>query len=197
MYCLIMTENISLVFFIIVILLIYFAVYYVSELIIKNELQKKKTKRISNSKIYKTITRHGEDFDSEFPFNPNLDEFWTRLFAKLLDYAIYVSIFYLIEFLLNDISRYPLVLAFLALFLINPIFESLTGRTFGKLCHGLRVIDDFGEIPSFLTAFIKNLLQLSSIIFYVFSSASLLEEEIFFHNKRTFTYTIWNSLASY
>ena len=175
-----------------VLILTYFTLYYLSKFIIKYELQKKKTKRISNAKTYKTVTRRGENFEYEFPLNPNLDEFWIRLFAKVFDYGLYLGIFYLIDRILIEKSTYPYLLAFLALFIINPIFESLTGRTFGKYVFGMRVIDDFGENPSFLTSFIKNLLQLFSIAFYVLSSATILEDEMFFHNKRTFTYTIWN-----
>jgi len=98
----------------------------------------------------------------------------------------------LIDKYLTEINLYPFLVAFLSLFVINPIFESLTGRTFGKYIFGMRVIDDFGDNPSFLTSFIKNLLQLFSIAFYILSSATILEDEMFFHNKRTFTYTIWN-----
>lgn len=173
-------------------LLLYLALYYLSEWIIKIELKKKKTNRISNAKTYKTITRRGKKYDYEFPLNPNIDAFWIRLFAKLFDYGIYLGVFYLIDRYLTEIKLYPFLVAFLALFVINPIFESLTGRTFGKYIFGMRVIDDFGDNPSFLTSFIKNLLQLLSIAFYILSSATILEDEIFFHNKRTFTYTIWN-----
>ncbi|WP_051435796.1 RDD family protein [Tenacibaculum sp. 47A_GOM-205m] len=173
-------------------LLLYLALYYLSEWIIKIELKKKKTNRISNAKTYKTITRRGEKYDYEFPLNPNIDGFWIRLFAKLFDYGIYLGIFYLIDRYLTEIKLYPFLVAFFALFVINPIFESLTGRTFGKYIFGMRVIDDFGGNPSFLTSFIKNLLQLFSIAFYILSSATILEDEMFFHNKRTFTYTIWN-----
>ncbi|QXP52849.1 RDD family protein [Cellulophaga sp. HaHa_2_1] len=173
-------------------LLAYFVLYYLSDSIIKIELQKKKTKRISNCKTYKTITRRGENFEYEFPLNPNLDKFWLRLLAKILDYGCYLSLFYLINTMLIEKSPSPFLLAFLALFLINPILESLLGKTFGKYLFGMRVIDDYGENPSLLTCFIKNILQLFSIIFYTLSSATILEDEMFFHNKRTFTYTIWN-----
>ena len=173
-------------------LLLYLALYYLSEWIIKIELKKKKTNRISNAKTYRTITRRGEQYDYEFPLNPNIDGFWIRLSAKLLDYGIYLGVSYLIDRYLTEVNLYPFLFAFLALFVINPIFESLTGRTFGKYIFGMRVIDDFGENPSFLTSFIKNLLQLFSIAFYILSSTTILEDEMFFHNKRTFTYTIWN-----
>jgi len=175
-----------------VLILSYFVLYYLSKFIINCELKKKKTNRISNAKTYKTITRRGEKYDYEFPLNPNIDGFWIRLFAKLLDYGIYLGFFYLIDRLLTETNLYPFLLAFFALFIVNPIFESLTGRTFGKYVFRMRVIDDFGENPSFLTSFIKNLLQLFSIAFYILSSATILEDEMFFHNKRTFTYTIWN-----
>ena len=175
-----------------VLILLYFIVFYLSKYVINNELKKKKTNRISNAKTYKTITRQGEKYDYEFPLNPNIDGFWIRLFAKLFDYGIYLGLFYLIDRLLIEINLYPFLIAFLALFIINPIFESLIGSTFGKYVFGMRVIDDFGENPSFLTSFIKNLLQLFSIVFLILSSSTILEDEMFFHNKRTFTYTIWN-----
>ena len=170
----------------------YFIVYYLLKYIINNELKKKKTNRISNAKTYKTITKRGEKYDYEFPLNPNIDGFWNRLFAKLIDYGIYLGLFYLIDRLLIEINLYPFLIAFLALFIINPICESLTGSTFGKYVFGMRVIDDFGENPSILTSFIKNLLQLFSIVFLILSSSTILEDEMFFHNKRTFTYTILN-----
>jgi len=179
-------------FFFGVLILLYFIVYYLSKFIINNELKKKKTNRISNARTYKTITRRGEKYDYEFPLNPNIDGFWIRLFAKLFDYGVYLSFFYLIDWFLTEINSQPYLIAFFALFIINPIFESLTGRTFGKYVFGMRVIDDFGENPSFLTSFIKNLLQLFSIVFLILSSSTIYEDEIFFHNKRTFTYTIWN-----
>jgi uncharacterized RDD family membrane protein YckC len=163
-----------------------------SKYIINNELKKKKTNRLSNVITYKTITRQGEKYDYEFPLNPNIDGFWIRLFAKLFDYGIYLGLFYLIDRLLIEINLYPFLIGFLALFIINPISESITGSTFGKYVFGMRVIDDFGENPSFLTSFIKNLLQLFSIVFLILSSSTILEDEMFFHNKRTFTYTIWN-----
>lgn len=175
--------------------LIFFGVFilcYLSEYIINNELKKKKTNRISNVKTYRTITRQGEKFDYEFPLNPNIDGFWIRLFAKLFDYGIYFGLFFLMNRLLIAINLYPFLIAFLALFIMNPIFESLTGSTFGKYVFGMRVMDDFGENPSFLTSFIKNLLQLLSIVFLILASSTVLENEMFFHNKRTFTYTIWN-----
>ncbi|ADV47509.1 hypothetical protein I2486_00625 [Cellulophaga sp. E16_2] len=68
-----------------VVLLAYFVLHFLAEFIIKIELQKKKTKRISDCKTYKTITRRGENFEYEFPLNPNLDEFWLRLSAKVID----------------------------------------------------------------------------------------------------------------
>ena len=175
-----------------ILILAYLTLYYLSNFIIKIELQKKKTKRISNSKTYKTITRRGESIEYEFSLNPNLDGFWIRLFAKTFDYGFYLSVFYLIDRFLIEESLYPFLLAFLALFLINPILETLTGRTFEKYVFGMRVIDDFGETPSFLTSLIKNLLQLFSIALIILTSTTLLEDEMFFHNKRTFTYTIWN-----
>lgn len=188
-----MTNDFSfeLIFFGVLILL-YFTVYYLSKYIINNELKKKRTNRISNAKTYKTITRRGEKFNYEFPLNPNIDGFWIRLFAKFFDYGIYIGFFYLIDKLLTGINLYPFLIAFFGLFIINPISESLTGRTFGKYVFGMRVIDDFGENPSFLTSFIKNLLQLFSIVFLILSSSTILEDEMFFHNKRTFTYTIWD-----
>lgn len=183
--------TLELIFFGVLILL-YFIIYYLSKYIINNELKKKKTNRISNIKTYKTVTRRGKKYDYEFSLNPNIDGFWIRLLAKLFDYGFYLSLFYFIDRLLIEINLNPFLIAFLALFIINPISESLTGSTFGKYVFGIRVIDDFGENPSFLTSFVKNLLQLFSIVFLILSSSIILEDEMFFHNKRTFTYTIWN-----
>ena len=193
MLCLIMTNNFTfeLIFFGVLILM-YFIVYYLSKHIINNELKKKKTNRISNARTYKTITRRGEKYDYEFLLNPNIDGFWIRFLAKVFDFGIYLGLFYSTDRLLLEVNLFPFLIAFLALFIINPISESLTGSTFGKYVFGMRVIDDFGENPSFLTSFVKNLLQLFSIVFLILSSSTILEDEMFFHNKRTFTYTIWD-----
>ena len=180
------------IIFLAVLILSYFGVYYLSNYLINYEPKKKNTNRISNAKTYKTITRRGQEYDYEFPLNPNIGGFWIRFFAKLSDYSIYAGSFYLFDKMFTEINYYPFVIAFLSLFIINPIFESLTGKTLGKYIFGMRVIDDFGDNPSFLTSFIKNLLQLLSIVFLILSSSTLLEDEMFFHNKRTFTYTIWN-----
>ena len=184
---------IYLILFYLILLVVYISFCYLSEYLIKIELQKKVTKRISETKTYKTITRRGKSFDYEFPLNPNLDEFWIRFFAKILDYSIYLGVLYLIDNFLKGLYISPFVLAFLALFLISPIFETLYGKTFGKFILRLRVMDDFGENPSFLMSYIKNSLQLFAIIFFIISNETLSEDDtFFFHNKKTFTYTIWN-----
>ena len=188
-----MNDYIFELFFFGVLILVFFVIYYLFKFIIKKELLKKKTKRISNSKTVKIITRRGEDFEYEFPLNPNIDEFWIRLFAKVLDYGFYLGIFYPIDRILIEKILYPYLLAFLALFIINPIFESFTGRTFGKYVLGMRVIDDFGGNPSLLISFIKNSFQCFVIVgIFMGSNITDLEGTIFLHNKTTFTYTIWN-----
>lgn len=174
-----------------ILILAYLTLYYLSTFLIKNELQKKKTKQISKTKTLKIIKRKGEDFEYEFPLNPNLEEFWLRLIVKVLDYGFYLSVFYVIDtFLFKDYFN-PYLFSFLALFIINPIFECLTGKTFGKYIFGMRVIDDFGDNPSLITSLIKGILQLFSIPLFVLSSGTIMEDEMFFHNKRTLTYTIW------
>jgi len=190
-----MIDNIVFeIFFLTVGLRVYLGIYYASNFLINNELKKKNTKRISNTKTHKTITRRGEEYDYEFPLNPNIDRFWFRFFAKLVDYGIYLGVFYYFNQLFAEVNLYPYVLAFIALFVINPIAETLTGRTLGKYIFGMRVIDDFGDNPSLIISFLKNFFQLVTIVFFILSQSELsdYEYEIFFHNKRTFTYTIWN-----
>lgn len=187
-----MNDFLPYLLFIIALAIVYFIIDFFSDFLIKKELNKKTTNRISNTKTYNTITRRDEKHEYEFPFNPNVDGFWIRAFAKILDYIIYLTLFFLIEKFSIEIITYPFLASFLALFFLNPIFESITGTTFGKFICGLRVIDDFGENPSIVICLIKNLLQLSMIVLIITTSISVLEEKMFYHNTKTFTYTIWN-----
>jgi hypothetical protein len=47
-------------------------------------------------------------------------------------------------------------------------------------------------VPSLLRAYLKNLLQLFNILFYVLSESIIWFDTFYFHNKLTATYTIWN-----
>ena len=171
------------------IILIYYGLNYFSEQLILKEY-KNIENRISKTKIHKTVSRRNELFEYEFPLNPNLEKFNLRFLAKLIDFGFYYLISVFIKNNFESLEFVPFFTAFLSLFLINPIFEFLTGKTVGKFIFGLEVIDDKGTKPSFLISYMKNLLQLGIIIVFVASYSSFWEDEIFFHNKKTLTYTI-------
>lgn len=171
---------------------LYLLINYGSKKIIRYELNKKHTKRISQTKITKTITRRGKEYDYEFPLAPNLDGFRIRLLAKVIDFVFYLAMFYALDTYVLQLGPIKYLYAFLSMFMINPFFEAFTGRTIGKFICRLRVIDDFGDSPSLLTSFLKNILQLSSLIFHAFSNYEIVDDDVYYHNKKTYTYTIWN-----
>ena len=162
--------------------------YFTKKLVIKEYATVKN--RVSKTKIQKTISRRNQLHDYEFTLNPNLEKFNLRLLVKVIDLATYYLILNFVNENYNDIKFVVFFPAFLALFLINPILESLWGRTIGKFIFGLEVIDDRALRPSFLISYLKNLLQLGTVIVYISSHVRFWEDELFFHNKKTLTYTI-------
>ncbi|ADV50819.1 hypothetical protein Celal_3557 [Cellulophaga algicola DSM 14237] len=151
--------------------------------------------KISELKTYKTINRKAKSgkyisIDFEFKYNPNVKKFNLRILSKLLDFLFYYGLFFLIS-AYTDFNMHPVLLALLCLFLINPILETLTGRTFGKLLLGFEVIDDYCNKPSVLRSFAKNKLQFLNLIVYAISEGTAWSEDIYYHNEKTLTYTIW------
>ncbi len=177
------------IIFVIFIFLLYFGLNYFSEQLVVKEYENIEN-RISKTKIRKTISRRNELFEYEFPFNPNLEKFYLRFFAKVIDFGFYYFISIVIKNNFENLAFFPFFTAFLSLFLINPLFEFFTGKTVGKFIFGLEVIDDKGAKPSFLMSYVKNLLQLGIIVVFIASYSTFWEDEIFFHNKKTLTYTI-------
>ncbi len=154
------------------------------------------TIKISDLKTYKTVNRRNKFGDIEptqfaFAYNPNVEKFNLRLLCKIIDFLFYYGLTFLAEKYLG-INTNPVLVSFVLLFTLNPILESLTGRTLGKLLIGLQVIDDSCKAPSLLRAYLKNLLQLFNILFYVLSESIIWFDTFYFHNKLTATYTIWN-----
>ena len=167
--------------------------YCFSKRIINKELAKKKTKRISKSTNKKTIYRHGKAYIYELPLIQEVDLLNTRIFSKILDLALYLIILILIGKISNETSYLILPIAIAGLFIVNPITEHLSGRTFGKFILGLRVLDDFGENPTLIISFSKHIFQFTAIIFSPFRIRTLFyEPNGFYHNKKTFTHTILN-----
>ncbi len=126
-----------------------------------------------------------------FTYNPNVEKFNLRLLCKIIDFLFYYGLTLIAEKFLG-LSTSPVLVSFVLLFTLNPVLESLTGRTVGKLLIGLQVIDDSCKAPSLLRAYLKNLLQLFNILFYVLSESIIWFDTFYFHNKLTATYTIWN-----
>lgn len=174
---------------ILIVYIIYYGLNQLTERIVKNEYLNA-TNRISKTKIIKTISRRNELYDYEFALNPNLEKLSLRLLAKVIDFVFYLIIFYSLKSNIEILKIIPFFIAFMSLFLLNPLFEFLTGKTVGKFSLGLEVIDDTARKPSFLISYLKNLLQLGLIFIYISSYSSFWEDELFFHNQKTLTYTI-------
>ncbi|MBU2997366.1 RDD family protein [Cellulophaga baltica] len=154
------------------------------------------TVKISDLKTYKTVNRRNtfggiEPTQFEFKYNPNVEKFNLRLLCKVIDFLFYYWVTLIAEKYLG-LSTSSILVSFVLLFALNPILESLTGRTLGKLLIGFQVIDDSCKAPSLLRAYLKNLLQLFNILFYVLSESIIWFDTFYFHNKLTATYTIWN-----
>ncbi|MCL5246616.1 RDD family protein [Cellulophaga sp. 20_2_10] len=162
---------------------------FIAEHLVRKEYQDAEN-RISGTKTYKTISRRNELFEYEFPFNPNIKKLYLRLIAKVIDYGLYYALSVGFKICFPSLVFSPFFTAFLALFLLSPLLESFTGKTAGKFVLGLEVIDDIGNKPSLTISYLKNILQLGIIIVYAASYATFWEDELFFHNKKTFTYTI-------
>ncbi len=166
---------------------------YLCQIIIEKERVKNlNVARISETKIKKTISRRGELYEYEFDFNPNVENFNIRLFAKLLDIGFYWLVFYYLDkYFISFQYGYAI---FASIFILNAVFEYLFGTTFGKFIFRLEVIDDFGNSPSFLKLILKNLLLLNSVFCCLASRQMLTNpvcEDIHSHNKKTLTYTIY------
>lgn len=150
--------------------------------------------KISELKTYKTVNRRDRNgnykaMEFEFKYTPNVKSFNFRLLSKLLDLLLYCGIVYVLAKFFT--FTYPhILIATLGLFTINPVLETLTGKTFGKLLIGFEVVDDHCKKPSVLKSFTKNTLQLLNLVIYVFTEGVIWEEDIYFHNTITNTYTI-------
>jgi uncharacterized RDD family membrane protein YckC len=116
------------------------------------------------------------------PASVRVAGFWRRAAAGMVDAAILLALFLLLDVMVSLILRHPLprlrqlgpdylldiavngdalavtglvVLAILG-FLYFFIFHALKGRTPGKQLLGLRVIDGYGQRPSFLRALVRT-----------------------------------------
>lgn len=177
----------------IIIILITFIIYYGLNSLVKQLVTREyrnAENRISKTKVYKTISRRNELYNYELPLKPNLEKFNPRFLAKLIDFGFYFLICYTIKNNVETVSFLPFFPSLISLFIINPLLECITGKTIGKFILGLEVIDDTGKKPSFLISYAKNLLQLGILIVFIASYSTFWEEELFFHNKKTLTYTI-------
>lgn len=159
-------------------------------------LEDKKNKLISKIRTSKNITRRArnggtETLDFEFKYNPNVEVFYKRFFAKLFDFLIYYYLINLVIEYFNYSKDFTFFISFFSMFIISPFFESFFGRTIGKFIFGLQVIDDNCKFPNILKSFTRNLLQLFNILFWfiVYSPPF----DMYYHNEKTKTYTIYSS----
>jgi len=164
--------------------------------ILKESDDNTEKKCISDLRISKTITRRAKDkgyetLDFKLKFDPNVRNFNLRLLAKIIDILFYYLLLYLMIKYYKDFNISLTITSIFLTFIISPIFETLTGRTLGKLLIGLQVVDDYCKHPSLKKSYAKNFLQLFNILFFLYSAGMFLVDDLYFHNKKTKTYTIY------
>jgi len=160
-----------------------------------NEVDEKNYVKISELTTSKTVTRRAkeggyETLDFTMKFNPNIERFNLRLFAKVLDIIIYYILIYLSMKYIQKFDINILFVSFLFSILINPIIETLTGRTFGKLITGLQVVDEQAEYPYILKSYARNILPYYNLILWMIFYFPPFDN-LYFHNEKTKTYTIY------
>lgn len=171
---------------------------YLWKKFILNELNEKeylKTKKISELTISKTVTRRArkggyETLDFTMNYNPNVERFNLRFVAKVLDIALYYFLIYLTLKYIKNFDIYILFISFLSTMLINPILETITGRTFGKFITGLQVVDENCEFPYILKSYARNILPYFNLFLWMIFYYPPFDN-LYFHNEKTKTYTIY------
>ena len=130
----------------------------ISEIIIKKKVRR--PRRDSNG------NRYQEDLVFNVPYNPTIKFFQIRVFAKAIDFVLYIILTILIYVAINRISfdDYEIYSASLILLLlINPLLESKYGKSLGKVIFKIQVIDDYGEYPNVKKSFKRNFFSLINV----------------------------------
>jgi len=87
----------------------------------------------------------------------NKASFWRRFIAFNIDYFL----IFCFSFLISSILEFPeLIKYWIFIFLFYAYFiilENLTSQTLGKMIMKIRVINEKGENPSFITSLIRNI----------------------------------------
>jgi hypothetical protein len=128
--------------------------------------------KISEIKERKVIHRPTLDFDRYgkriyhayeyyLPYNPGFKGNETqRLFAKWIDMALFVSLFY---YLFHERLIISIALSVPVVIISGVITEYYFGTTLGKKLFRMKVIDDEGNHPAFLHSLKRNVLCLANL----------------------------------
>lgn len=126
-------------------------------------------RRISELSKIVTVTRPAKDVNGnrfyeelsfEMPYIAGIrGNQIVRLFAKLIDYLPFFLIFYSIGFNF----WLSLLGAYLPHLLVSAWLEHKFGQTLGKLIFGLKVLNDFGNKPSFPKSILRNLMAILNL----------------------------------
>ena len=130
----------------------------ISEILIKKKV--KRPKRDSNG------NRYHENLVFNLPYNPTINEIHFRIFAKVIDFIIYIILSNLIYITINRYSfdDYEIYSASLILLLlINPILESKYGKSLGKVIFKIQVIDDYCKYPKLKKSYKRNFFSLINV----------------------------------
>ena len=151
--------------------------------------------KISDLTTSKTVTRRArkggyETLDFTMNYNPNVEKFNLRLVAKVLDIALYYFLIYLTLKYIKNFDINILFVSFLSTMLINPILETITGRTFGKFITGLQVVDENCEFPYILKSYARNILPYFNLFLWIIFYFPPFDN-LYFQKKKTKTYTIY------
>lgn len=102
-------------------------------------------------------------------YDPSVDDFRIRTLAKIIDGFTYVVFgFFLLLFLgiegrLVQIYVDLMSIGIVLFLILNPLWETLYGQTFGKFLCRIQVINDYARYPNLLLSYKRNFLSLASV----------------------------------
>lgn len=119
-------------------------------------------KNLNEDSQYIKVRNYGETKESREDIIPRVQAPWRRFFARMLDEAVYATLWYcflLIVFQINTTNEgggwtlLEMVMTLLLTIVLEPLQLSLFGTTLGKWILGLRVLDNYDGKLSFSYAF--------------------------------------------
>jgi hypothetical protein len=130
----------------------------ISEIIIKKKVSRPKRDSYGN--------RYQENLVFNVPYNPTIKDIQIRVFAKAIDFVLYIILTILIYAAINRVAfdDYEIYsTSLISLLLINPLLESKYGKSIGKVIFKIQVIDDYGEYPNVVKSYKRNFFSLINV----------------------------------